>query len=85
MRRTQLYLDDDLWNALHARARTSGTTVSALVRDAVRERYVGKLEERKKAMLAVVGIRKGRTEFDDPQAYIRALRSGTRLDRLKQG
>jgi hypothetical protein len=51
----------------------------------VRERYIGKLEERKKAMLAVVGIRKGRTEFDDPQAYIRALRSGTRLDRLKQG
>lgn len=84
MRRTQLYLDDDLWNALHAQARSSGTTISHLVRKAVRERYVPKLEERKTAMLAIVGIRKGRHEFDNPEAYIRDLRRGTRLDRLNQ-
>jgi len=84
MRRTQLYLDDDLWNALHAQARNSGTTISQLVREAVRERYVPKLEERKRAMLAIVGIRKGRREFDDPEAYIRDLRRGTRLDGLTQ-
>jgi hypothetical protein len=33
-------------------------------------------------MLAIVGIRKGRPEFDDPEAYIRDLRRESRLDRL---
>ncbi len=37
MRRTQLYLDDQLWNALHARALSQKTTVSQLVREAIRE------------------------------------------------
>jgi hypothetical protein len=82
MRRTQLYLDDDLSNALHARARTSGTSISELVRQAVRERYFGKLDELKKAMRAVIGISKDRVEFADPERYVRKLRRGTRLDRL---
>ena len=63
MRRTQLYLDDDLWNALHAIAESSGTSISELVRQAVRERYVGKLEERRKAMQAFVGIRQDRSQL----------------------
>ena len=82
MRRTQLYLDDDLSNALHARAQASGTSVSELVRQAVRERYFGKFEERKKAMQAVVGIWKDRAEFADPEGYVRKLRRDSRLDRL---
>ena len=82
MKRTQLYLDDDLWNALHVRARSQGTTVSDLVRQAARERYLGNLDERKRAMQAVVGIWKDRSEFSDPEKYIRRLRRGRRLERL---
>ncbi len=41
-----------------------------------------KLEERKKAMLAVVGIWKDRREFFDPFKYVRRLRRGKRMDRL---
>jgi hypothetical protein len=82
MKRTQLYLDDDLWNALHVRARAEKTTISDLVRQAARERYLGNLDERRKAMLAVVGIRKDRAEFSDPEKYIRRLRRGRRLERL---
>ena len=82
MRRTQLYLDDDLWLALHARARQTETTISELVRQAVRERYLGSLTARKKAMQAVVGIWKDRKEDEDTEAYIRGLRRGTRLNRL---
>jgi Arc/MetJ family transcription regulator len=52
MRRTQLYLEDDLWAALHAKALLEKATVSELVRVAVRERYMGNLEERRAAMLA---------------------------------
>ncbi|MGA2357581.1 MAG: CopG family transcriptional regulator [Terriglobales bacterium] len=83
MRRTQLYLDDDLWNALHARARSQGTTISALVREAAREHYLGNLDERRKAMLAFVGIRKDRKDLpDSTEEYVRSLRRDTRLERL---
>ena len=80
MRRTQLYLDDDLWNALHARARTQGTTVSDLVRRAARERYLGTLDGRREAMQAFVGIRKDRVEPADFD--VRSLRRGSRIERL---
>ena len=82
MRRTQLYLDEGLWHALHARAQTSGTSISELVRQAVRERYLGKLEEREKAMQEFVGIRKTRHDNADTEAYVRRLRRGIRLERL---
>ena len=82
MRRTQLYLDDDLWNALRTRARKEGTTVSDLVRQAARERYLGKLEERRVAMQALVGVRKDRSELSDSLEYVRRLRHGKRVERL---
>jgi len=82
MRRTQLYLDDHLWNALHARARTQKTTVSELVRQAVRERYLSKADEQIKAMQDFVGIRKERAETKNVAEYVRSLRRGGRLERL---
>ncbi len=85
MRRTQLYLDEDLWNALHARARRQGTTISNLVRQAVRERYLGNLDERREAMEAIVGIWKDRTDLpDSTEEYVRSLRHDTRSERLQK-
>jgi len=81
VRRTQLYLDDHLWNALHARARSRKTTISELVREAVRENYFGKRDEQARAMQEFVGIRKRRGELDAVK-YVRDLRRGSRLDRL---
>ncbi len=82
MKRTQLYLDEDLWGALHARARSRRTTVSELVREAVRERYLGDRGQRMQAMQAFVGIRKRSPEMQDAAETIRNLRRGARLDRL---
>ena len=82
MRRTQLYLDEHLWGALHARARREKTTVSDLVRQAVRERYLGDREQRRAAMQQFVGIRKSRLACPDSMEEIRSLRRGSRLDRL---
>jgi hypothetical protein len=82
MRRTQLYLDDHLWNALHSRARSRKTTVSELVREAVRERYLSPRDERKQAMQEFLGIRKGRPAGLDSVEYVRSLRRSDRLDRL---
>jgi len=85
MRRTQLYLDDNLWTALHARARSRKTTVSALVREAVRDRYFGSQDERMKAMRNFVGIRRKGSGPLDAVAYVQTLRRGNRLDRLHKG
>ena len=82
MRRTQLYLDDQLWNALRAAARSRKTTVSELVREAIRERYFGKHEERMKAMQDFVGIRKDEPDPIDAVEYVRSLRKDSRMDRL---
>ncbi len=82
MRRTQLYLDDQLWDALHARARSEGTTISHLVREVARERYLGQLQGRGDAMRAFVGIRQGGTDLPDTAEYVRGLRRGKRMERL---
>jgi hypothetical protein len=82
VRRTQLYLDENLWNAVHAQARSRKTTVSALVREAVRERYLSNRDEQTKAMQEFVGIRKDSPGSPGAVAYVRSLRRGDRLDRL---
>ncbi len=79
MHRTQLYLDEALWTTLQARAKKDGTTISELVRIAARERYLDNFDERKAAMLAVVGLWKDRTDMPDTDTYIRNIRNEDRL------
>ncbi len=82
MRRTQLYLDDQLWNALNVQARMQKTTMSDLVREAVREKYLGNREKRVKAMQDFVGSRKSKTTQLYAVEEVRVLRRGGRLARL---
>lgn len=84
MRRTQLYLEEETWGTLQVLAHQSGVTVSELVRQAVRERYLGRAAMRKKAMAAFVGsgAGDGGKDIPDTEAYIRKLRKGTRVQRL---
>jgi hypothetical protein len=82
VRRTQLYLEEDLWNALHERARRQGTTISDLVRKAAREQYMSLDEERRAAMEGIVGLWKDRTDLPDTETYVRGLRKDTRRKRL---
>jgi len=82
MRRTQLYLDEELWTALHEHALREKTSVSDLVRKAARERYLYTPEQRRADMMAAVGIWKDRTDLPDTETYVRNLRKGSRLKRL---
>lgn len=82
MRRTQLYLDESLWSALHAHARSRKTSVSELVREAVRERYLGNKEKRREAMLAFIGVAKNKTKVRGSTDLVRELRRGSRLERF---
>jgi hypothetical protein len=82
MRRTQLYLDDDIWKALHVRSRQRRTSISELVRQAVRDHYGSSPANRRPAMTALVGMWKDRDDLPDVTAYIRRLRKGKRLKRI---
>lgn len=82
MRRIQLYLEDQLWDILHSRAQSEQTTMSKLVRQAVRERYLGGSEQLRKAMLEFVGSRQTQSSPSSAVEEVRMLRSGTRLDRF---
>jgi hypothetical protein len=81
MKRTQLYLDNDLWDVLHSRAQRQGTTISELVRRAARKEYLENLEGRRQAMQALVCLRKER-KIPDSVEYVRTLRRGSRVERL---
>lgn len=83
VKRTQLYLDEDLWNALHIRAGQEKTTVSDLVPVGVRERYLGKVAAREEAMTDFIEVWKDRADLRDPVAYVRRLRKDQRLERLR--
>ncbi|HVA64565.1 MAG TPA: ribbon-helix-helix protein, CopG family [Terriglobales bacterium] len=83
MRRTQLYLEDELWQALRLQARQQGVTVSELARRALREKYLP-AAARRQALLAWAGAWKDRSDLPDTEAYIRDLRGGKRLDRLSR-
>jgi hypothetical protein len=82
MRRTQLYLDDELWKALHARARQEKTTISSLIRHAAREQYLHRGEDRRAALEGIVGLWKDRTDLPDTETYVRSLRKDTRRARM---
>jgi len=84
MKRTQLYLNEDIWKALHIRARQLRTSISELVRQAVREKYGNSPAARTQAMQAVVGLWKDRSDLPDTEAYVRRLRKGKRLSRISR-
>jgi hypothetical protein len=73
-----------MWGFLHAQAQSEKTTVSELVRRAVRERYLGNREERMRAMQAIVGIRRSRGQQTSVDEEVRKLRRGSRLDELNE-
>ena len=82
MKRTELYLHENIWKTLHVRSRQQGTSISELVRQAVREKYGNSPASRKEAMQALVGLRKHRRDLPQSDSYVRKLRKGKRLRRI---
>ena len=84
MKRTQLYLDDDIAKILSTVSRQRGTTVSELVRECIREKF-GRKENVDKSELArrVGGVWKNRTDLGDTGKYLRRLRKDTRRRGMK--
>ncbi len=82
MKRTQIYLDEPLWRDLKNRARQRGITVSDLIRQSLKLLYPTPVGERRKAMEALVGIWRDRTDLPETEEYVRAMRRDTRAKRL---
>lgn len=77
-------MEDDVWKLLRMKAQQARTTVSDLVRSAVREKYLSSSSERREAMLAVVGLWKDRSDLPNTAAYLRGLRKDSRIERISR-
>ena len=79
MKRTQLYIDDDMAKILSTVSRQRGTTVSELVRECIREKFAEKKYIDKMALtLQIAGLWKNRQDLGDTAVYVRRLRKDTR-------
>ena len=86
MKRTQLYLSEDMARTLAALSRQKGTTVSELVRESVREKYMSaKGVDKASVARRLSGIWGNRKDLKGIDRFIRRLRKGTRHKRLGIG
>ena len=77
MHRTQIYLAEDEWSALRIAANDTNSTMSALIRTAVRKLYLrGRHVGFDRALSSIAGVWKDR-DFDT-ESHIRSMRRGTR-------
>jgi hypothetical protein len=82
MKRTQLYLDEEMSRMLAAESRRRRTTVSALVREAVLHRYgPAQSEERGSLIERLAGVWADRNDIGPGEAFVRRLRRSRRSER----
>jgi predicted DNA-binding protein len=83
MKRTQLYLDEEMARTLATLGRQKGKTVSELVRESVEEKYMSR-KDLDKAQLArqLAGVWRSRKDLKDIDRMLRRMRKGARLKRL---
>ncbi len=77
MKRVQFYIEENVWKLLEIRARQAGTTISELVRQAVREKYWNQPANRAQALKKLIGIWKDRKDIGDSAEYVRKLRNNS--------
>ena len=76
MKRTQLYLDEDMARALAAESRRRGTTVSELVREAIATVYGRQARTECRAIIhRLAGVWADRDNLGDTEDFVRSLRA----------
>ena len=84
MKRTQLYLDEDMARLLAAESRRQGTTVSALVRDAVLRGYGRRADDDRGGIIdRLAGVWADRADLI-PGEFVRRQRRSTRPERWRR-
>ena len=77
MRRTQIYIDEKFYRLLKKESKTTGKTMSELIRESIKDRINRRVEGILRRTEAVYGIWKDR-KFD-VEEYIRELRRDRNL------
>lgn len=77
MRRTQIYIDEKFYRLLKKESKTTGKTMSEIIRESIKNRMNRRVEEILRRTEAVYGIWKDR-KFD-VEEYIRELRRDRNL------
>jgi Ribbon-helix-helix protein, copG family len=86
MKRTQLYLDEEMARTLAALSRQKGVSISELVRESVQEAYMSKKKVDKAALAKQLsGVWRHRKDLKNIDRYIRNSRRSKRLKRLGIG
>jgi len=86
MKRTQLYLDEEMARTLAALSRQKGVSISELVRESVQEAYMSKKRVDKAALAKQLsGVWRHRKDLKNIDRYIRNSRRSKRLKRLGIG
>lgn len=83
MKRTQLYIEDDIFEALRRVSKEADVSISELVRSALRKVYA--LEKPENADLILkeaAGIWKDRKDVPSAEEYVRRIRKSTRPRRF---
>lgn len=85
MKRTQLYLDEEMSRILAAESRRRKTTVSELVREAVATAYGERRRGDRAAIIRrLAGVWKDRADLADAGSVVRSLRRSDRTARWRQ-
>ncbi len=82
MKRTQLYIEDDVFQALRRVSKEQAVSISELVRAAVKKVYA--LEKPDNAELILkeaAGLWKDRKDITTTERFVRSLRKDTRKER----
>lgn len=83
MKRTQLYIEDDVFKALRRVSKEKAVSISELVRAAVKKVYaLDKPDDADQILKESAGIWKDRRDIASAEQYIRQTRRDTRKERL---
>lgn len=83
MKRTQLYIEDDVFKALEDISHEQMVSISELVRKAIRKVYIRKKPADADIILKkAAGIWKDRKDMLSADAYVRQMRRDTRRERV---
>ncbi len=83
MKRTQLYIEDDVFRVLRRVSREKTVSISELVRRAVKKVYaLEKPEHAEDVLREAAGIWKDRKDIQSTEQYVRRTRKDTRKERL---
>lgn len=84
MKRTQLYLDEEMSRLLTAESRRRATTVSALVREAVTAAYGRRATDEGHSIIhRLAGVWVDRDDLGESEEFVRSLRRSARPERWR--